>query len=393
MFSKENKINQYYSETEVVNSTRTLSILSSLLFLMFAFVDIWAIPSTLFEVLVARGVVITCLLTTYFFTFNTHFYKYKDIVLSAIFLVSSFGIEYMIYKAQPSDHASSVYFVGLVLILMTLYSWTYLNFIASIAITGTVVTGYFIIEMFFRLEGAILSIPELITNLFFIASAVVIGIVARLMRDKFIRENFILQQSLEKALEDKTEEAEDNAYLANHDALTGLANRRYATEKLEISLEIAKQKGKVLVILFIDLNGFKQINDIYGHAVGDDVLRITARRLELAVRKSDCLSRLGGDEYLIGLLIDKESLHEVESMVEKYSTIITDPIKTEGVRLQVGASIGLAAYPMHGNNITVLMDIADKKMYQVKQGKQKANNVQDDDSSPVVIFPGNRKTR
>ena len=369
MFNKSKTQLQFYSESEVIDSTKTLSVLSALLFIMFIFVDIWAIPSAFNEVVSTRVIVLVALLFTYFSTYHPSFFKYKDYVLSFIFLITSLGIEYMVYKALPNEHAYSVYFVGLVLIIMTLYSWTYIKFSASLLVTFIVMAGYFYIEKYTRSPEFALSIFELITNLFFVGSAVVTGIVARLMRDKFIRENFLLQRSLKEAYKAKAEEAKDNEYLANHDMLTGLPNRRYMTELLEESMKEAEEKDKVLVIMFLDLNGFKQVNDIYGHAAGDKVLKIVAKRLELAIRSGDHIARLGGDEYLIGLMMDKDHLGEAENMTEKFATIIAQPMNIEGIRVKVGSSIGLSAYPIHGNQISVLLDIADKRMYDAKKGR------------------------
>lgn len=381
----------FYSKIEVINSTRMLTILSAILFLMFAIVDIWAMPSSLSEALITRGIVVFFLILTYLSTFNTSFYNYKDSVLSGIFLIASTGIEYMIYKATPSDHAYSVYFVGLVLILMTLYSWSYLDIIASLCVTACVISGYIAIELYLRPTTRMLSIAELFTNLFFISAAVVIGIVARLMRDQFLRENHKLQKSLAKALINKTEEAESNAYLANHDALTGLTNRRHIIKLLEEALETAKRESKFLVIMFIDLNGFKQINDIYGHSMGDKVLKVIAQRLSMAIRDNDYLARLGGDEYLIGLLVEKQELSIISSLVEKYRQVISSPMKIDGNNVKVGASIGISAYPMHGNKIRVLMDIADMKMYQAKKASHNEANTGANGGmnkeNQIVIFP------
>ncbi|GAA0424217.1 hypothetical protein GCM10009133_35980 [Cocleimonas flava] len=392
MFKKPKTQFQFYSENEVIDSTKTLSILSALLFIVFVFVDIWAIPSAFNEVVSTRLLVLVALVFTYFSTYHPSFYKYKDYVLSFIFLTTSLGIEYMVYKALPHEHAYSVYFVGLVLIIMTLYSWTYIKFSASLVVTFIVMGGYFYIENYTRAPEFSLTIFELITNLFFVTSAVVIGIVARLMRDKFIRENYLLQEALTHALEKKTEEAKDNEYLANHDPLTGLPNRRYMTELLEASMKEAEEKDKVLVIMFLDLNGFKQVNDIYGHAAGDKVLKVVAKRLELAIRRGDHIARLGGDEYLIGLMMDKDHLGEAENMTEKFAAIIAQPMNIEGIRVRVGSSIGLSAYPIHGNQISVLLDIADKRMYAAKKGRPPisvGSSYQQKDNK-VAVFPGKK---
>lgn len=368
-----NKETEYYSETEIINSTRALTVSIILLFLSFSLIDFWSNSFTPPEVFIARSLVVSCLLASYLMTFISKFHRYMSIVMPSIIMIASIAIIYMIYKSFPNEPVYSIYFVSLVLMIMTLYSWTYIKFSSSLIISYALVAVYVYIERYTRSVEVILPTAELLANISIITSAIIIGVVARLMRDRVIYKNIQLQHSLSKALEAMTEEAKDNAHLANHDELTGLANRRYVTELLEKSLEFAKKKDKVLVIMFIDLNGFKQINDVYGHATGDDVLAIVARRLEFSVRKSDCLSRIGGDEYLIGLLIDKENYSEVESMAEKFSTIISEPMNVDGVRLQVGASVGIAAYPMHGDQIKTLMDIADSKMYQVKKGRKGEN--------------------
>ncbi len=191
---------------------------------------------------------------------------------------------------------------------------------------------------------------------------------------QFLQEIFQLKESLAEALKDKTVESRNNAFLANHDALTELPNRRYVIALLEESLNIAKNNNMILSILFIDLNGFKQINDIHGHAIGDEVLKIIAKRLRLSIGSDDCLSRLGGDEYLIGVLLNKENLSDLDMIVDRYEKAISRPMKVFDKTLSVGASIGVASYPDQGDSIDVLMDKADKKMYETKHQKSKLEN-------------------
>ena len=391
--NKEKEYQKFLCDKKI-SLTRMMCLLSILLFASFSIVDIWAIPSAFHAVLIIRAMAIFALITTYFLTFKPCFFsKNYNVIMVVNYVVATLAIEAMVYLSSPADQAYETYFVGVILILITLFSWTYLKLSVSIPLALFSILIYVQVEFIHR--GAIENqrIPALITNIFLLVSAAIIGFVAQVIRDSYLKENFFLQQSLSSALEEKTEEAKHNEYKANHDELTGLPNRRYITELLEHSLDTAKEEDKILLILFIDLNGFKQINDIYGHAAGDEVLSIVARRLELAIRKSDNLSRLGGDEFLVGLLIEKEHLNGVEAMVDKYEKIISAPMNVEGQRLKVGASIGMAAFPVHGNKVSVLMDIADKKMYQVKHGKVTLGIEQSDDSEPVVIFPGNLRQK
>ncbi len=375
---------QSHIEVEKINVSRTMCLLGALLYMLFGVADIFSVTTALSDVLLIRGSIVISLMLIYAYTYHPSFLKNYNLTLTFVYLISSVGIESMIYMAQPEDLASSIYFAGLLLVIMTIFAWSYMRIEASFITTITIIISYSALSIVKELPY-----EEVFVNVFFLFSAASIGFLSQLIRDRYLRENFILKCKLEKSLEDKTEEAKDHLYKANHDELTGLANRRYVTEQLENSLQIAKEKDKILLILFIDLNGFKQINDIYGHAAGDEVLTIVARRLELAVRGSDSLSRLGGDEFLVGLLIEKDHLSDVESMVEKYVKIISDPMNVDGQRLKVGASIGMAAYPIHGNKVSILMDIADKKMYQIKHGRVDKDSDQNRENEPVVIFPGN----
>lgn len=401
MFNKNKKSisleKEYHSflKEEKIKLTRIMCLMSSLLFLVFIAVDFWAIPSAVSEAVVIRSFVIASLLIVFILSFSKSFIKYYSYIVASIYLIATLGIDAMIYLAIPTDHAYDTYFVGLILILITLFSWSYLKLRVSLSLAVLSVALYIAIEFYHRDLIANDRYSVLITNMFFLVSAAIIGFIAQNLRDKYLRQNFLLQRSLQDAYDKKSIEARDNEYLANHDPLTDLPNRRYMTELLNASLEEASQKDKVLVIMFIDLNGFKKVNDLYGHNAGDEVLMIVAKRLELAIRKGDHLSRLGGDEYLLGLLMEKENLDEVEAMANKFISIISQSMNVEGLRVKIGASIGVAAYPIHANNIESLMSIADQRMYKAKRRKSSGDFFEDSTlnkkDESVVIFPGNAK--
>ncbi len=386
---------QFYLRNEKIKLTRYMCLLSSLLFASFAFVDMLALPSAVYASISVRLVVVVVLMATFASTFHKLFDKYYHYILSLSFIVAILGIEAMIYISDPKDQAYGTYFVGIILVLIALFSWTYLHRSVSVLLASVSIVIYFGIEYFDRDFVGSGRVPTILSNMFFIISTVFIGLLAQVARDGYLKQNFLLQQSLQAALKEKTIESNDYEYQANHDALTLLPNRRYMTKLLEESLQVAKEKDKILAILFFDLNGFKQLNDVYGHAVGDEVLIIVAKRLELAIRKGDCISRIGGDEYLVGLLIDRDNASDVNTMAAKFAAIISEPMNIDGNMFKVGASVGIAAYPLHGNNVEVLIDIADKKMYKIKQGLQKLakqRKKKDGSEEAVVIFPGNSKS-
>ncbi len=250
---------------EKIRSSRIMCTLGLLLYSAFIFVDLYALPSAIYYAFIIRIVVIIFLAVVLVFSFSSHFIRFYFLIQPVLYLLPGAGINLMIFLSKPTDKASDIYFAGLILIIMALFSWTYLHFISVLFAAALVIGTYASIELSKNMDAEYI-LSTLFPNCFFLISASIIGFVTQLTRDQYIRNNFLLQQSLKVAYDKKSEEARDNEYLANHDSLTDLPNRRYMMELLNQSLDEASQKDKVLVIMFIDLNGFKQINDVYGHS-------------------------------------------------------------------------------------------------------------------------------
>ncbi|MGA2848495.1 MAG: GGDEF domain-containing protein [Terracidiphilus sp.] len=154
-------------------------------------------------------------------------------------------------------------------------------------------------------------------------------------------------------------------HLALHDALTGLATRLLLHDRLNFTLESAKRRGTGLAVLMVDLDSFKEINDSYGHAAGDEVLRITANRLLRCVRKEDTVARLGGDEFVV-LLADLANLHLAEVIAAKIVKALAVPIPIEGLEVPVSGSVGVcAAFPDQLDS-DALLSCADAALYRAK---------------------------
>jgi diguanylate cyclase (GGDEF)-like protein len=155
-------------------------------------------------------------------------------------------------------------------------------------------------------------------------------------------------------------------FLAHHDPLTGLTNRSLFSDRLDSALRAAHRNRASLALLFLDINDFKIINDIHGHAVGDHVLCTIAQRLERCVRETDTVARMGGDEFIV-LLTDIQSADAVASKVEQIVTAMAEPLGPgfNGISAP-SASIGVACYPADGEDADTLLSKADDEMYRQK---------------------------
>ena len=154
-------------------------------------------------------------------------------------------------------------------------------------------------------------------------------------------------------------------YAAGHDDLTALPNRTLLLDRLQTSLTLADREQVGLSVLFIDIDGFKDVNDSYGHAVGDLLLQQIAAKLVACVRKSDTVGRLGGDEFLI-ILNKVNNAKDALLVAEKIRAVLSEKFVIEGSSLSVSASIGVARYPDDGNDPVDLVQSADQAMYKAK---------------------------
>lgn len=155
-------------------------------------------------------------------------------------------------------------------------------------------------------------------------------------------------------------------FLAMHDSLTGLPNRVYLNETLELVLRSVAKHQKTHAILFIDLDGFKPINDELGHDCGDAALKIIAQRLRNHLPADDFVARIGGDEFVI-LCYDVDTAENAVKIAERLLEAIKEEMVLNGYTRQMSASIGIALMPQHGRTVIELLTLADKAMYQAKR--------------------------
>ncbi|MCW3058827.1 MAG: hypothetical protein JWQ02_648, partial [Capsulimonas sp.] len=167
--------------------------------------------------------------------------------------------------------------------------------------------------------------------------------------------------------EDVTEKRKNEkriAYMAHHDVLTGLANRASFDERFAATLESAAAAGSRVSLLCIDLDGFKEINDTYGHSAGDAVLREVAKRLELSAEGA-FIARFGGDEFAL-IVADDERISASELIARRIIAMMRIEMAVAGQRLTIGATVGVAHYPAHGTDCESLLRNADVALYRAK---------------------------
>ncbi len=167
---------------------------------------------------------------------------------------------------------------------------------------------------------------------------------------------------------ERTRAEEELAYKATHDLLTGLPNRVLFKDRFSVAMAQAQRFRRKLAVMFLDLNGFKEINDSLGHEAGDALLCAVGNRLTERVRRTDTVARMGGDEFLL-LLPDIDGVEDVIAISQAVQDVLEQPFIVEGHDVSISASIGIALYPDDGVDMDSLVTCADKAMYEVKQGR------------------------
>ncbi len=175
------------------------------------------------------------------------------------------------------------------------------------------------------------------------------------------------------------EQVHKNEYLAYHDALTGLPNRRLLEDRLEQALTRAARAGRKVAVFLIDLDRFKEVNDTFGHRIGDLALQQVVLRLSSRMRAADTLARSGGDEFTV--VSDVSDEHGADILISALESALAVPLRVEGQLIQTGMSIGVALYPDHGRTPDELRAAADQAMYLAKRGSRGT------ETENIIVFP------
>lgn len=155
-------------------------------------------------------------------------------------------------------------------------------------------------------------------------------------------------------------------YMALHDALTGLPNRILLEDRLVQAMALARRDQERVAVLMLDLDRFKNVNDTFGHRIGDQLLEGVSRRLEACLRNSDIVARLGGDEFVIAVPMSGD-IENINRVVQKILVAFVEPFQVEGHDLHISASVGICEYPTDGETPEALLQAADAAMYEAKK--------------------------
>ena len=306
----------------------------------------------------------------------------SDIIYGFLLITSTLMV---IYRKKLQTRTLQYYLVGVVGLSAVVSALTYgvvgptsiyaifTIFLASTAL-GFAVTIAFVI--FFTLFYAVLGYAVITgvytfnvdlnnhahsLHVWFITCAVS-GLLGFYLSQMFYR--FVRTQA--KLIERTSKQKQRIEYLANHDALTGLTSMRLTSELIDHALTRAKRIQSRVALFFIDLDGFKNVNDTFGHHIGDEVLRQTANRIRTALRESDVACRIGGDEFLI-LLESFEDRSSLTRVCERIVRRLAEPFCIGNHRITISSSVGGAIFPEHATNQTELRGRADQAMYEIKK--------------------------
>jgi two-component system cell cycle response regulator len=162
--------------------------------------------------------------------------------------------------------------------------------------------------------------------------------------------------------------------LALKDPLTGLANRRLLAERMSMALVHARRNLSIMAVVYLDLDGFKQVNNTLGHGAGDGLLKMVATRLLATVREEDTVARLGGDEFIMGLW-HLSCADDAATVASKVIEVVSQPYDIEGHTVSITVSAGIGIYPLHGEDADTLMRSADQALYETKRAGKNAYRV------------------
>lgn len=328
-------------------------VVGVLVYLFAGLLDQWFIPSAYQEQVWNIRLTALCVpAVVLVLTFTQWFARLSDLLLAGVGLAASVGLISM-QTYVPMEN--SAYYYPL-MVLATFYTYNFIGtrFVHAFAVDLFVLAAY---NLAF---GFALDYPWhiLFTHDFFIVSANLIGGSAGYIAETNRRMLFVREQELER-------ERELHMTRSLHDGLTGLANRDLLHDRIGRAIAESTRNGSIHCAFFLDMDGFKAINDNYGHKAGDLVLTTLARRLRSAVRSTDTVARIGGDEFFV-LALDVGNEQVAKVLADTLIYQFAEPISGVAGDVRLGVSIGMCLFPYKGVTVSDLIHRADQAMYDAK---------------------------
>lgn len=316
-------------------------------------IDLWLLSEHVAFTFAVRGTMSVASLLLLAFSYTRTFSLHADTVMSLFGIVLGGGL-FAILTVVP-DSLRDMYYAGFLLIGIGVFTVIGVQFSWAVAVS-IVIIAMFLLSDYQCRHGFDL---RTVANLTFLVAIMLIGGVNAYMAQRQRR----LAHFRRRVIEQKRAHSE---HASLHDALTGLPNRRLFMERLHRALARREHIDSWVAVLFIDLDGFKCVNDTRGHAFGDKLLRSAGLRLERMLRTTDSVARLGGDEFVI-LLEDLAGAEAARFLQQRIQVAFDEPIDIEGETVRVGISIGCALCPGDAQTARELLQLADKAMYEMKQ--------------------------
>jgi len=319
-------------------------------------IDPWVIPADDRSFLwLVRGMVILVGALAIFLTYRPTFQKSHAPILSLTAFAA--GAFFLIAMSHIPSSSEQIYYVGIILITFWTYNSIGLRFYHAVRLNAFFILSYFLLlTVHFRYPPHIIFY-----HLFFILAANIIGGITGYIMERQRRKLFIREYELD-------EERNHQLRRSLHDRLTGLPNRELLDDRIEQAIIHSRQIGFDAAGLYIDIDGFKTINDTWGHETGDWILLRTSERIRSILQVEDTLSRLGGDEFFI-LLQKVASEEEPILLAKKLLRVLEAPFSHPEIpeSLSISASIGICLFPFHECSTKTIIHAADQAMYQVKK--------------------------
>ncbi len=333
---------------------RLAIIVGTLIYLALGMLDAWLIPPAYADAVWQARLTALCVPALVFVvSFSPGFSRLCSVMLASVGLAAGVGLIAM--QTMMTVEASALYYPALILATFYTYNFIGTRFIHALVVDITLLVAY---NMVF---GVYLDYPLhlMINHDLFIVSANLIGGSAGYLTERQRRMLFLREQELD-------EERRHHLDRSLHDELTGLPNRVLLYDRISQALLHAKRDGLRHCGIFIDLDGFKPINDRLGHKAGDDVLWQVADRLKSSARSIDTVARIGGDEFFV-LAKEVSDRESAAQLANKLLEALSMPIRGIPDELRVGASAGVCFFPYEGVTVEGLIQRADEAMYRAKR--------------------------